>query len=131
MSDPINATIENDITLVKNVIRIGNDEYGFDFTDFSKSHYYKENDVVTVIKDGVIYKHTVSGVYPNNTQMKYMKLDEPEAGKVEFSATPKSGFNPLILLIRSSEILNILKLKIWILIWIFLHLVKILRYQVL
>ena len=92
MSDPINAIIENDITLVKNVIRIGNDEYGFDFTDFSKSHYYKENDVVTVIKDGVIYKHTVSGVYPNNTQMKYMKLDEPEAGKVEFSATPKSGY---------------------------------------
>ena len=96
-SDPINAVIENDITVVKNVIRIGNDEYGFSFTDFSNRHYYKEGDVVTVIKDGVTYKHTVSGVYADNTHMKYMKLTEPgdgqgNVGNAEFSATQKANY---------------------------------------
>ena len=88
-ADNINAIIENDITLHKSVIRVGDDEYGFDFIDFSKDHYYKEGDIVTVIKDGVIYKYTVSGEYANNTQMKSMKLNLEEGqtqGIAEFSS---------------------------------------------
>ena len=91
-TDALNVVVENDISLVKSSIIVDGNEYIFpDILDLSKGKYYKEGDIVRVKKGNVIYTYTVSGNYNNNTQMKYVKLTDPEIagqnGTAEFSET--------------------------------------------
>lgn len=104
-SEELNANIENNITLQKEVIKIDDAEYSFrknstDITDFANPTYFKENDTIRVTKtveetteEGKplitkkVYSYQIVPTYADNTHMKYMTLTEPEEGKTIGKAT--------------------------------------------
>lgn len=104
-SEELNANIENNITLQKEVIKTDDAEYSFrknstDITDFANPTYFKENDTIRVTKtveetteEGKtlitkkVYSYQIVPPYADNTHMKYMTLTEPEEGKTIGKAT--------------------------------------------